>query len=313
MSKHLEDPKINFWGIGTMKSGTSWLYYNLQRSPGFFFPPIKELHYFDRSKKYPTPDFLNESSLVKRFTHRTFLYNALRRVVVAFRRGEQKDIPFYLKWSFSNYNDDWYLSLFDGGSGLKGEITPSYSVLTKADIQKMYQISPNARLVLMLRNPVSRAWSHYRHTKKTIPNFDFSKVTNQDLIDFIESDAQTMRSDYLRAIDNYSSVFPKEQIMIGFFDAIIDNPQQLLQETIDFLGGPPNEEILKTNTKKIVNKSIEIKCPPEIKEYLKDKYKDQMLTLANRYGGYFNKWYEDTYGESSQNPQTELVPTLRLA
>ena len=43
-----EQTPINFWGIGAQKAGTSWLYYNLSKTPGFAIPPVIELHYFDQ-------------------------------------------------------------------------------------------------------------------------------------------------------------------------------------------------------------------------------------------------------------------------
>ena len=49
---------IDFLGIGVQKSATSWLFKNLKNHPDIWMPPRKELHYFDRDLKYPSPDFL---------------------------------------------------------------------------------------------------------------------------------------------------------------------------------------------------------------------------------------------------------------
>lgn len=159
---------INFWGIGAQKSGTSWLFYNLGRLPDFDLPPIRELHYFDQGKKYPSPDFLFQTRLIDRMKNKAYLREAIERIASSIGKGRIKDTRFYLKWYGADYNDNWYLSLFRHFKGITGEITPSYSMLKKVDIQKMYALSPDAKLILMLRNPIDRAWSHYRHIKKKI-------------------------------------------------------------------------------------------------------------------------------------------------
>src|SRR6185295_12624998 len=38
----------DFLCIGAQKAGTGWLYEQLRSHPGFWMPPMKELHYFDR-------------------------------------------------------------------------------------------------------------------------------------------------------------------------------------------------------------------------------------------------------------------------
>ena len=57
---------IDFIGVGVQKSGTAWLYSRLSELPEFSLTPEKEIHYFDRDVKYPSPDNLSESSLLKR-------------------------------------------------------------------------------------------------------------------------------------------------------------------------------------------------------------------------------------------------------
>jgi len=311
---------INFWGIGAQKAGTSWLYYNLSKTPGFSIPPVKEFHYFDRDTKYPSPNILSITKTRDRVFSITYLIKAVRAILSSVFRGNFHNIGFFLKWYFSNYNDNWYLSIFNRYSGSKGEITPSYSMLSKDDISKMFNLSPDAKLIFMLRNPVDRAWSHFRHIKKRIKGFKLEDVQEKEIIEFIQSEGQELRSNYLRTIENFTSVFPKEQILVGFYDAIIDSPEQLLEEVVQFItiDEQSNKEFNQKSdeedlpTKEIVNKSIELDCPPEILNLLKEKYHDMILELANQYGGYFNKWYLETYGKNSVNENNRLQNTIHL-
>ena len=65
---------------------------------------------------------------------------------------------------FSTYYDrgeTWYRSNFPVVRGqLTGESTPSY-VFYSAAPSRMKKLLPNARIIVILRNPVDRAYSHY--------------------------------------------------------------------------------------------------------------------------------------------------------
>lgn len=316
-----EQSPINFWGIGAQKAGTSWLYYNLTKTPGFVIPPVKEMHYFDRDTKYPSPNILSKTRVRDRINSFAYLKKAARSIASTIVKGKMKNLAFTFKWFFSDYSDEWYISVFAPLKGIKGEITPSYSMLSKEDISRMHTMAPDAKLILMLRNPIDRAWSHFRHTKKAIKGFKLKNVKEDDIIAFMQSEGQELRSDYVRTINNFTSVFPKEQLLIGFFDAILDAPEQLLEEVVHFLSSKSESEegskkswnVNNTAINKVVNKSIELDCPPAVLTFLKEKYHDMSLDLANQYGGYFNKWYVETYNNPSENKDDKLFPTILLS
>ena len=58
-----------------------------------------------------------------------------------------------------------YLRLFDGAAPgqLRGEATPTYLANADAPV-RIARVSPEARIVVVLRNPVNRAYSSYWHT-----------------------------------------------------------------------------------------------------------------------------------------------------
>jgi hypothetical protein len=53
---------------------------------------------------------------------------------------------------------------------------------------------------------------------------------------FIDSPKQRLRGNYLRAIDIWRSCYPAEQVFVGFYDDILQNPEQLLAEICRFPG-----------------------------------------------------------------------------
>ena len=44
--------KLDFIGIGTARSNTTWLYKCLQEHPDIFMPQKKELHFFDSDSQF---------------------------------------------------------------------------------------------------------------------------------------------------------------------------------------------------------------------------------------------------------------------
>lgn len=304
---------IDFWGIGVQKGGTTWLFSNLNKLPEFNFLCIKELHYFDRSPQYLSPSDLAETYLIKRLFNPAWIITVAKRMIyLCIVRRDFKRLKFYWKWYFSNYNDNWYLSLFNGFKGYKGEISPSYSLLDEQDIQRMYRLSPKAKLILLLRNPIDRDWSTYRFTTRNKPDFSFENVSLDAIKDYMDTDGVMLRSNYLRTINNYSKVFPKGQLLICFYDAILNNPKQLLSDIVSFITEGSNTQSDYSELKKRVNKSRSISCPKEIRDYLKKKHYNQIKELADSYGGYFNEWYETTYGETSKNSNKILSPTIQI-
>jgi len=307
----MQNKNLDFLGIGLIKCGTSWLYENLNQLDEFSLPPVKEMHYFNRSKEYPTVNDLSETLLINRIKSRSYLKNAALKIAKSINEKDWIHTKFYFKWFFSNYSDEWYLSLFKDFEGYSGEGSPSYALISRKDIKKMYELLPELKLVLLLRNPVHRTWSNYRNRVRRIKNFSIDNIEEKTITDFIESEKQIMISDYKRNLENYLSVFPKEQILIGFYDAILDNPEALFSKIVAFITEDKSITTAHIDVQKVVNKSPLIECPKNIETYIKEKHYNMIKELAECYGGYFNKWLEDTYGEKSSN-ENAISLTLSL-
>ncbi len=301
---------IDFLGIGAQKSGTTWLYENLNAISEFDLLPLKELHYFDRSEQYPSPNLLSKTYVWQRVFNLRYSYSALKTIYINIKEGSFQKAGFFIKWYFSNYDDSWYLSLFKNQKGYTGEISPSYSILNQGDIRRIKELIPEVKLVLMLRNPIHRAWSHYRFIRELQGKPSIGGI--DEIKEFMDSPGQTLRSAYKRVIENYTSVFSSKQLLIGFYDAIKDNPQGLMHDVLTHIceGEPISIEHLALD--KVVDPSITIDCPTDVEVYLKEKYHDLLMELSNSYGGYFTKWYQETYGSHEVIPNSSLRPTMYL-
>ena len=289
--------KVDFLGIGVQKAGTSWLWKNLRQHPSIWMPPRKELHYFDRSPNYPSPSYLASQYLVNRLFGKEHYNKQFRKMLVrelggAIKKKDWERVRWNLRYCFGTYNDDWYLSLFEFGEGkLKGEITADYYILNLEEVKQIKAILPNLKTILILRNPIERAWSHIRYlwTRKLFADINDLEVIKK----FIEKPVQTLRSDYVRTLNIWTSCFPQEQICIGFYDDIVQDPQKFLLNIFDFLGIENTIVFNNETLNKKVNVSRELQISAEIKYYLANKYYPEVLKLSNLVGGYSVDWLEE--------------------
>jgi hypothetical protein len=110
-----------------------------------------------------------------------------------------------------------------------------------------------------MRDPVARAWSHTRHTCRfREANFagyggGFAAATENQWRENFTHDWTLASGDYLGQLQRWLSVFPREQLHIGFYESIAERPEALLRGIFDFLeiradvdlsGFPVHERIL---------------------------------------------------------------------
>ena len=277
----MSNPKLNFIGIGAQKSGTSWLFNQFGKSNQIQLPPIKELHYFDRSTAYNSPSFLAETKMSRRLFNPKWLTKTLFEV-----KKNSQERKWYKKWFFSNFTDDWYLSLFEDLTKCKGEITPAYAILKEVDVAKMANlVGRDTKIIFMLRHPIERAWSSYKyihHLKKySSADFEHAKA-------FMYSDYQISRTQYQKTIQLYNKYF--NSIFIGFFDAVVEQPEALLIDIFTYLDLDIKEIKQFEGLNKKVNTSKSIDMPKDIMTLLEEMYTEDINELADSYGEYFMKW-----------------------
>jgi hypothetical protein len=288
---------VDFLGIGVQKSATSWLFDNLRDHPDIWMPPRKELHYFDRSINYLSPSFLATDKYIDRVKG-TDEHNILFRrkmdeeLGFAIKTGNIKNANWLRNYFCQDISDNWYRSLFFEGKGkIKGEITPAYSILSVEDIRHIKQLFPDLKIILLLRDPVERAWSQLKFlTKKD--SFK-TPLTKKKIIEFIDSSFQVSRGDYYGIISRWRSVFSSDQLFTGYYDEVIKSPKQLLSKLFSFLNVDPEDSSFEHLHKKS-NVSPFFEMPEEVKEYLIAKYTDEVIKLLSIHPSYHvERWLRE--------------------
>uniref|UniRef100_A0A1A8A1B1 Sulfotransferase n=2 Tax=Nothobranchius TaxID=28779 RepID=A0A1A8A1B1_NOTFU len=141
-----------------------------------------------------------------------------------------------------NYQNglDWYRDLMP--KTLEGQITmektPSYFVTREAPA-RISAMSRDTKVIVVVRDPVTRAISDYTQTlskKPDIPSFESLTFKNRTtgLIDTSWSAIQI--GIYAKHLDNWLQYFPMDQILFVSGERLISDPAGELGRVQDFLG-----------------------------------------------------------------------------
>ncbi|ERT04909.1 sulfotransferase domain protein [Lyngbya aestuarii BL J] len=159
-----------------------------------------------------------------------------------------KEIDF---WS-TKYNRgiDWYLAHFPPILAeqkiLTGEATPSYLDHWEAP-ERLFQTFPNTKLIVVLRNPIERAISHYYQWVNM--NWEFRSL-EEAMISEIEQlsvanvsywnqpNSYIARGVYVEFLKKWLEIFPREQILIISSEKFYSNPAITLKHIFNFLDLP---------------------------------------------------------------------------
>lgn len=141
----------------------------------------------------------------------------------------------------------WYCDHFTpAGDRRAGEASPSYAALSAATIRRVRQLLPDVKLVFLMRDPVSRAWSHAKHNRlygeaNFCPTATAPPTSGDDQwrANFVH-DWPLVSGDYLGQLRRWTDVFPAEQMYVGFYECIASRPTELLRDVFRFLGVDPS-------------------------------------------------------------------------
>lgn len=204
----------DFIVIGGMKCASTSLWYYLAQHPNVLTAVKKEVHFFDSDSNY------------------------------------SKGINWYRSHFPLSKN---FISAIDSNKLIIGEATPSYVFCPRAP-KRIVEILPDVKLIALLRNPIDRAYSHYRHLvrsgrenlsfeeaiekeRKTRRELEIAKdrsVYNSNLVTY----SYLQRGIYINQLELWFSFFSKDQLLILKTEDLASNPSKTYKKALDFLGLP---------------------------------------------------------------------------
>jgi hypothetical protein len=172
----------------------------------------------------------------------TWMYRQLmRHPQVAFPRG--KETQYWTK--HGDDADAWVRmlqpavrSLPDGRPVRSGEITPSYATLADPAIRAIHRRCPQIRLVMILRNPIERAWSAAM-MELARSGMAVGEASDEWFIEQFQSSASRARGDYSGSIARWRSVFGSEPMLILLTEDLARDPSGVMAALAAHIGIDP--------------------------------------------------------------------------
>jgi hypothetical protein len=301
----------NFICPGPEKTGTTWLYHNLNKHPEIHLNKLKEIRYFYekyafKGERWPQRYF--GSLDWHRENYRTHLKIRLRyfrqfpRAIIK----EWDEIIWDFRYLFTNHNDKRYLKLLTPKNNLiSGDISPQYFFLPLEEIIKIKEILPTVKIIIILRDPLTWIWSFYRMLLQ-LENKKVSDISEEEMLRSIENRFSNLM--YSPAVNNWISVFGKENVYISFFERLSNEPKEIFKEVCNFLEIDYNKYPDKQSLVKKVYEGKPDKMPDFIKNPIINKYYNDITQLAKAFNTYPSNWlknYDKTINSEHQTPNTK--------
>lgn len=163
------------------------------------------------------------------------LYHYLRLHPEVAMAAEKELAYFVSAWNWKR-GEAWYRGWFDPSAAARGEASPQYTCYPQyPDVpERMHALLPDVRLLYVVRDPVERLVSHYRHNVA-------KGIEQRPLADALdEPDAvYLVRSQYYRQIERFLRFYERDQLLIVDQADLRDRRRATLQKVFAFLGVDP--------------------------------------------------------------------------
>lgn len=192
----------------------------------------------------------------------------------------QKEIHYFTLPELYSKGQKWYRGHFPTklmrGQRLTGEASPSYLFFPLVP-QRVHQMMPTTKLIVLLRDPVARAFSNYHHqVRRGLETLSFEEAIEQEparLADDLQKTiinphfhslnlahySYLLRGDYITQLKRWQQFFPAEQMLILKSEDFYANPQQTVTQAATFLKLPewqPNPAIFKQYNPGVYDKML---------------------------------------------------------
>ena len=177
----------------------------------------------------------------------TSLYDILRQhskvFIPSFKEPHFFDIP-----SVYQHGIEWYQKTYF--KGLKnekciGDFSPTYMFDEHAPHRILNDLGSELKFIIILRNPVDRAYSHYLHSKrdehenlsfKEALSVEENRVSEKDYLSYLRF-SYVEQGMYYKMLRRYFDLFPRDNfLIINFEEEFVNQRESTINKIFDFLG-----------------------------------------------------------------------------
>jgi len=240
----------DFLIAGPQRTGSTWFFQHLDSHPEIYLPGGKETYYFSTLQQ---PD------------SKHYRFANLESYLTSMQDSKWRWIR---KSSRCLVNcGQFYTPRFIG------DATASNATLSSSIIREIAALNPDIKVIVVLRPPLERAWSHAK--KDILDRFDrgAEEVPEEDFRRFFRATGQMERSRYSAILANWRSSLKPGNLLLVEFRRIKEAPRELIDEVLRFLGTERGGEVLPSkHFRSPVNPTREHHQPEQIQRWLIDAY-----------------------------------------
>ena len=188
----------------------------------------------------------------------TSIYDLLKRTEGVFM--SQVKEPHYFSSISDKYlspkpirNKKKYLSLFRHArdNEIVGEASPTYLTDSKSS-ELIHRVIPNAKVVMILRDPVERAYSQYLLRVSSGKTYSFSEAIKEALETKEDAYKKRIIYDglYYEGVKRFLGTFGTQNVKILLFEEFIKDPKKAIRDVLKFLrvkAEPPDYNVVPHN------------------------------------------------------------------
>lgn len=271
--------------VGAQKSGTTWLYAQLENHPEISFSDVKEIHYFNTIHNGSLLLSSRKVEHLKRLI--TNNRGALERYFTNLSRG--KEVDQGIKKLLSPVDDAWYINTFPkNNKKYAADFSPEYALLPKEGFDNVKRVSANQKIIFLMRDPVSRTKSAIQYYFQT-QGIDASTVSSEMIHNVASKDFIFNLSAYDKTVRMLKSEFHSSQVKFMFFEHIMKDKKKALDEICEFLEiATMNVEAEKADER--VNSSKQIEFPAGFDEQVRHKLATTYEYMYSEFDNIPDKW-----------------------
>jgi len=258
----------NFLILGAAKAGTTALYYYLRQHPQIYMTPLKETNFFalkDKPLNFCGP---GDDNYVNRMS------------ITCLEQYQQQ---------FDGVRDETAI----------GEASPLYLYEPKAAACIKEHV-PDAKLLVILRNPIDRAYSAFVHLVRD------GRETTRDFAEALTLEDERIAAGwehiwhykkmglYAEQLERYFALFGRENVRVDLYYDFKTRPVELMQEIFAYL------DVDNTFAPDISQRYNEASVPhearppllPSVRAQLLDYFRDDSLRVQQLIGRDLSRWLQ---------------------
>jgi hypothetical protein len=272
----------DFICVGAQKAATTWLYDVLSRTPGIYLPRIKELHYFSElysvdAKRFGPKHRADQIAHIRKFHKSRNTGTDYERMVL-----DQLD-----HIESNELTDEWYKHIFSYAhdNEIIGEICPCYMALPVRGVRHVMSINPLMRILIVVRDPIDRLWSHMRmHSKSGYMKLNPEAVLRGD----VEMGPYLRYTDYATAIPRWQAMAGTDRVKVMLYDEIRNDAPAAVQDIFSFIGMPDAET--KADLHQSIFSGQKMNMPTELHALFLEMLAPQYEYLADMFPQQTQSW-----------------------